>query len=251
MQRGPPGGPSQALPTPPLTRQLILEFSSGHRFARDVRWQTAFAITESADAAWQAGTERGVLDAHERALFDAAYDAALAAVVREGGIRHQRIHCLAMPMGSMRLTIGGSPIHWGVPCGDGPIDEVKALMDLARAFAGDRSMRYTYLHRPDTGEKHAEVIVIDGAHWTASGPDGMRTGTVSAEDLAKLHALARAAAFTLTKGARAKCKKPTAATRQELSVAPYGELRWARDCSEFLAPSSAELIAFMQAITRA
>ena len=247
----PPGGPSQpAAATPPVTRLLVLESGPAYPIAGGKPWQTVFAISESADAHWRSGNESGVLDPNERALFDAAYDAALAAVVKNGGIRHQQFHCRAMPTGAMRLTIGGRPIQWVTPCGDGPIAEVYTLMDMARAFAGDASMRYVSLSRPDGDEKHAGVIVIQGVSWMTSGPDGRRDGTVSIEDLKKLHALARAATFTLKQGAPATCTKPTTATRQELSAAPYGELRWALSCTDFLEPSSVELIALMRAITK-
>lgn len=247
----PPAGPSQPAPaTPPVTRLLVLESGPAYQVAGGKPWQTVYAISESADAEWHSGIESGTLDPNERALFDAAYDAALTAVLKTGGIRHQQFHCRAMPTGTMRLTIGGRPIQWVTPCGDGPIAEVNALMDLARAFVGDGGMRYVSLSRPDKDEAHARVIVIQGDRWTTSGPDGMRTGAVSAQDLAKLHALARAAAFTLKQGAPATCTKPMAATRQELSAAPYGELRWALSCSDLLEPSSLALIALMRAITK-
>lgn len=236
-------------PTPPATRLLVLE--AGDRMpARPGSWQTIYTISESAEAAWEAGGHRGVFDANERRRFDAAYDAAIAAIAGGDGIHHQRIHCMAIPTGMMRLTIGGRSLQWVVPCGDGPIAEVEALLQLARAFVGDGGMRYTWVGRPDTDEAHARVIVIQGTSWMASGPDGRRDGVVSPEDRAKLHALARAATFTLQSGAHASCTKPSHPTRQELTAGPYGELAWALRCTDLVDPSSATLIAFMQAITK-
>ncbi len=249
---GAPPTPSRTptpAPTPPATRLLVLEAGPAV-FTGPAQWQTIYTISESAEATWEAGGHRGVFDANERRRFGAAYDAALAAVARSGGIHHQQFHCRAVPTGTMRLTIGGRSVEWVVPCGDGPIAEVKTLLQLARAFVGDSAMRYTWIGRPDTDEANARVIVIQGGRWMASGPDGRRDGVVSPEQLATLHALARAAAFTLQTGAPGTCTKPTQPTRQEVTAGPYGELAWALRCTDLLDAGSAALIAYMQAITK-